>query len=123
MKIRIGTLRRVIREALREQTWMPGRYYPGAEPMSAEDADRINSRLGEEDELPDLDEVDTDPSNNPGRPDDAYDYLGMHPKPTAAMAPPHAGGGQTSGASGGVGAPSGGVGAGTEDAPEPDEDA
>lgn len=27
-----------------------------------------------------LDEVDLDPSNNPGRPDDAHDYLGMRPK-------------------------------------------
>lgn len=40
-----------------------------------------------------LEEVDTDPSNNPGRPADAFDYLGMHPKPEAAMAHPSSGGG------------------------------
>lgn len=38
-------------------------------------------------------EVDTDPSNNPGRPDDPFDYLGMHPPANAAMAHPAAGGG------------------------------
>lgn len=33
-------------------------------------------------------EVDTDPSNNPGRPDDAFEYIGMRPEPTWAMAHP-----------------------------------
>jgi len=42
-----------------------------------------------------LAEVDTDPSNNPGRPEDPYDYLGMHPPANAAMAHPGAGGGST----------------------------
>ena len=96
MKIRLGTLRRLVRESLDEEAWMPGRYYPGAEPVKGPDRDRLNQPLGEEDDDEDLDivdEVDTDPSNNPGRPADPYDYLGMHPKPEAAMAPPHAGGG------------------------------
>ena len=103
MKIRLGILRRVIREALlREQAWVPGRYYPGSEPLSGGDRDRLNQPLGEDDEeLEELDEDGdylTDPSNNPGRPDDAYEYLGMHPKPTAAMAHPSAGGGAEGGA-------------------------
>lgn len=92
MKLRLGTLRLLVREALGldEEAWMPGHFYPGAEPLSAEDADRINSKLGQREG--DLDEVDTDPSNNPGRPDDAAEYLGMHPAPTAAMSHPFAGG-------------------------------
>jgi hypothetical protein len=45
-----------------------------------------------DDEFEDLDEVDLDPSNNPGRPADPYEYLGMHPSPTAAMSHPSAGG-------------------------------
>ena len=61
MKLRIKTLRRVIREVLKK-----------------------------------IKEVDLDPSNNPGRPDDAFDYLGMHPSPEMAMAHPGAGGGTTS---------------------------
>jgi len=115
MQVRLKTLRRLVREALREQTWVPGRYYPGAEPLSGEDADRINSKLGEDDEVVELelDEVDTDPSNNPGRPDDPYEYLGMHPDPTAAMAPPHAGG-----ASGAPGAAPGGDAGGAETPPD-----
>lgn len=40
-----------------------------------------------------LHEVDTDPTNNPGRPADAYDYLGMHPNPLWAMAHPSSTGG------------------------------
>ncbi len=68
MKLRIKTLRRVIREALKQ----------------------INN-VDEADLDPNL-----DPSNNPGRPDDAYDYLGMHPSPEMAMAHPAAGGGSTS---------------------------
>lgn len=101
MKLRLGELKRLVREALDEEAWMPGRFYPGAEPMNGPDRDRLDQPLGEkEDDLDDedllvddeLDEVDTDPANNPGRPDDPFDYLGMHPKPEAAMAPPHAGG-------------------------------
>lgn len=45
-----------------------------------------------------LDEVDTDPNNNPGRPADAYDYIGMRPKATAALAHPSlSGGGEVNG--------------------------
>lgn len=44
-------------------------------------------------EIENVNEVDTDPSNNPGRPADPFDYIGMHPKATAAMAHPAAGGG------------------------------
>ncbi len=62
MKVRLRDLKRMVREAL---------------------------HLDED--LAVVDEVDTDPSNNPGRPDDPYDYLGMHPAPEAAMSPPHAG--------------------------------
>ncbi len=47
-----------------------------------------------------LNEVDLDPANNPGRPDDAFDYLGMHPDPAWAMAHPASGGGDAGGASG-----------------------
>ncbi len=69
MKIKFGRLRHIIREALSQH---------------------VN-------EMDDLDEADadylTDPSNNPGRPDDAFEYLGMHPSPTAAMSHPFAGGG------------------------------
>lgn len=89
MKIKLSELRRIVRGVIREQAWMPGRFYPGLEPLNGPDRDRLDQPLGEED---DLDEVDTDPSNNPGRPADAYEYLGMHPKPEAAMAHPFAGG-------------------------------
>lgn len=56
-------------------------------------------------ELTRLAEVDTDPSNNPGRPADAYEYLGMRPRPEMAMAHPSLGGGSgdASGAAGSVG--------------------
>jgi hypothetical protein len=40
-----------------------------------------------------LDEVDTDPSNNPGRPADAYDYIGMRPNAAWAMSHPSLSGG------------------------------
>ena len=36
-----------------------------------------------------LAEVDVDPSNNPGRPADAFDYVGMRPKASMAMAHPN----------------------------------
>lgn len=112
MKVRLGELKRAIRRALDEEAWPPGRYYPAAEPLDGPDRDRLNQPLGEEDDedllvvdegppgaslvdphpTTELDEVDTDPSNNPGRPADAFDYIGMHPKPEAAMAHPFAGG-------------------------------
>ena len=46
----------------------------------------IREALEEREE--DLFEVDTDPSNNPGRPSDPYEYIGMHPPANAAMAHP-----------------------------------
>lgn len=97
MKVRLGELRRIVRGALRldEEAWMPGRYYPAAEPLDGPDRDRLDQPLGEDDDdegIEIVDEVDTDPANNPGRPDDPYDYLGMHPPPEAAMAHPFAGG-------------------------------
>lgn len=92
MKVRAGVLRRIISKALNEEAWVPGRYYPAVEPLSGPDRDRLGQALGEDDEEIIIDEVDTDPSNNPGRPDDPYAYLGMHPPPTAAMAHPFAGG-------------------------------
>lgn len=99
MKIRLGELKKIIKEILEEETWMPGKYYPGAEPLSGEDRDRLNQPLGEEDEqLPGETrnkrnrqktvEVDTDPSNNPGRPADAKSYIGMKPAATLALAHP-----------------------------------
>jgi hypothetical protein len=122
MKLRLGELKRLVREALGldEETWPPGRYYPGAEHLDGSDRDRLNQPLGEDDDedvlvvdegppgaslvdphpTSELDEVDTDPSNNPGRPDDPYDYIGMHPKPEAAMAHPFAGGAAGGGESG-----------------------
>jgi hypothetical protein len=88
MRIRLGTLRRIIREALaNQQAEVPGRWRPSyGDPVSRTDADRLGDSLGE------LDEVDTDPANNPGRPSDAFDYIGMHPKPEWALAHPAAGG-------------------------------
>jgi len=93
VKIKLSQLRRLVREAIiREEAWVPGRFYPSTnEPLSPDEQDRLNQNLGEDDEE-DLDEVDTDPSNNPGRPADPYEYLGMHPSPTAAMSHPSAGG-------------------------------
>jgi len=38
MKIRLSELRRIIRETLVEQGWVPGRWYPGSgEPLSDEE--------------------------------------------------------------------------------------
>ena len=69
-----------------------------------------------------LTQVDTDPSNNPGRPDDAYDYLGMHPKPEWAMAHPASGGGEGGGgADGSSEAEPGEEGAAPEGGDEPTE--
>jgi len=112
VKIKISALRRIIKECLNkqrlsEEAWVPGRYYPSeGEPLDASDASRLGDNLGEMDEEMDeeLDEVDLDPSNNPGRPADAYDFLGMHPKATAAMSHPYAdGSGYSSGGSTGGG--------------------
>jgi hypothetical protein len=64
-----------------------------------------------------LNQVDTDPSNNPGRPDDPYDYIGMHPPANAAMAHSAASGGVASPADIG-GSSSGGT--SSEDSPADD---
>lgn len=55
-----------------------------------------------------LTQVDTDPANNPGRPADAFEYLGMHPNPAWAMAHPSSPGGGSSGADGSSEAEGGG---------------
>ena len=57
MKITIRQLRRIIREALEEQGWVPGRWYPGSgEPVGDEDVERMGNsgfleleELGEDD--------------------------------------------------------------------------
>ena len=42
MKITVKQLRRIIREALEEQGWVPGKWYPGSgEPVDDEDLDRM----------------------------------------------------------------------------------
>ncbi len=100
IRMTVGQLRNVIRRALREQAWVPGRYNPGAEPLSKRDAARLNQPLGmdpgerfDEDDDEWLEEVNTDPSDNPGRPADAESYIGMKP--------PMGGGGGGSTTSGG----------------------
>lgn len=52
MKIRLSELRRIIREAILEQGWPPGRWYPGTgEPVSDEEIESMDSAgLGEEDD-------------------------------------------------------------------------
>lgn len=78
-----------LEDELDEDAWVPGRWNPTTgEPMSPDEMDRLNQPNGQ-----DLDEVDTDPTNNPGRPADAFEYLGMRPDPKAAMSPPSLGGG------------------------------
>lgn len=121
MKTTLRNLRLRIRNALVEQAYMPGRWATGdGEPMSNATAERLNnpSDVEYEDEDEDLDEVDTDPSNNPGRPDDPYEYIGMHAKSGAAMAHPAVSGGvPTTGTMGTT--PTGGM--GDEGVPEDTE--
>ena len=103
MKIRLGELRRLVREALTQQAWMPGRYFPAAEPLNGPDRDRLDQPLGEDDsEEVYLDEsppgagMGADPTKSDDKPyrnEDPYEQLGMHPKATAAGSPPEAGGG------------------------------
>ncbi len=52
MKIRLSELRRIIREAILEQGWPPGRWYPGTgEPVSDEEIGSMDSAgMGIEDE-------------------------------------------------------------------------
>jgi len=61
MKIRLSQLRRIIREALEEQAWVPGRWYPGeGEPSTDNEVDRMGSGgLGDMDE----DDVDQEVSH------------------------------------------------------------
>lgn len=95
MKIRISELRRIIQRVINEEAWPPGRYYPGGEPVSPDDAERLGDPLGELDDADeeDINEVDLDPTNNPGRPSDPHGYLGMRPDPKAALAHPAVSGG------------------------------
>jgi len=56
MKISLSNLRKIIREALEEQGWVPGRWYPGTgEPVDREEL----GDLGHPEEL-DEDELDED---------------------------------------------------------------
>jgi len=42
MKLTIAQLRRIIRESLEEQGWVPGRWYPGSgDAIDDEDLDRM----------------------------------------------------------------------------------
>lgn len=92
MKLKLRTLRKLVREAMSEQAWVPGRYYPATnEPLSGDEQDKLNQPGGMFSD--ELDEVDTDPSNNPGRPADAHEYVGMRPKATYALAHPSLDGG------------------------------
>lgn len=52
MKIRLSHLRRIIRETLDEQGWVPGRWYPdNGEPLDPDDVGLMSTGgLGEEDE-------------------------------------------------------------------------
>lgn len=51
MRISIKELRTIIRETIiDEETWMPGKYYPGAEPFSKRDEERLNEPIGESSE-------------------------------------------------------------------------
>lgn len=44
MKIRLSHLRRLIRETLEEQGWVPGRWYPGdGEPVDPDDVELMNT--------------------------------------------------------------------------------
>lgn len=58
MKIRLSHLRRIIRETLEEQGWVPGRWYPGTgEPVTDEEIHSMDhAGLGDPEE--DLEEED-----------------------------------------------------------------
>ena len=59
MKIRLSELRRIIRETLVEQGWVPGRWYPGSvEPVTDEEVHSMeHSGLGVEEEEDDEDKA------------------------------------------------------------------
>jgi len=56
MKINVGQLRKIIREVLNEQGWVPGRWMPGGEPIDDEDLEKmghggfLDSTIEEEEE-------------------------------------------------------------------------
>ena len=52
MKIRLSHLRRIIREVLEEQSWVPGRWYPGdGEPVDKDDIELMGQAgLGDEED-------------------------------------------------------------------------
>lgn len=64
MKIRLSELRRIIRETLVEQGWVPGRWYPGTgEPVDDKDIETMgHGGLGREKD--DLEEIETDEDSN-----------------------------------------------------------
>lgn len=89
MKLTVKQLKETIRRSLlSEESWVPGRWMPNdGEPVDQDE----------------LQEIDTDPANNPGRPSDPYEYIGMHPASNAALAHPAvASGGATSDVSGDI---------------------
>lgn len=53
MKIRLSELRRIIRETILEQGWVPGRWYPGsAEPVDDEEVHSMeHGGMGVEEEV------------------------------------------------------------------------
>jgi hypothetical protein len=59
MKISVRQLRRIIREALEEHGWVPGRWYPSSgEPVDDEDLDRMgHGGFRSEDPLEEDDEL------------------------------------------------------------------
>ena len=72
MKLTVAQLRRIIREALEEQGWVPGRWMPGTgEPVDREDLER----LGNHGFLDGLDETD---GVEEGHEDDAENYQMDH---------------------------------------------
>ena len=59
MKITVRQLRRIIREAIEEQGWPPGRWYPGSgEPIDDDDLDRMGHGGFRSEEI--IDEEDED---------------------------------------------------------------
>ena len=58
MKIRLSDLRKIIRESLEEQGWVPGRWYPGSgEPVADDEVESmVHGGLGIEEDALDLEE-------------------------------------------------------------------
>lgn len=59
MKIKLSTLKTIIRETLEEQGWVPGRWDPVyGDPVDPDDVDIMSTRgLGRHKELDELDEL------------------------------------------------------------------